>query len=480
MIIRGKQKNWQVVIGLEVHAQMNTKYKLFSPMSKTIFGEECNSQVSFIDVALPGTLPRLNSECVDMAVKTGLAISARINEKSIFDRKNYFYSDLPQGYQITQMYHPIINDGKVEIELENGITKIIKVDRIHIEQDAGKNIHDESLDHTLIDLNRAGIGLMEIVTEPSMRAPEEAGAFLRSLRIIMRYIGSCDGNMEEGSMRCDANVSVMPDSSNFLGTRVELKNLNSIKNVMRAIEIESHRQVEILESGGIVKQETRLFDPDKQITKSMRNKEDLADYRYFSDPNLIPIILTQDYIEKIRQTLPEMPKDKINRYIKDFCITIDQAKIIANDKNNAIFFEKMVYHGAQPKNAANWMISELFSYIKDIDTSPVSAENLADLVILIDKGNISGKIAKTILEKMFIECKSANEIIALENLSQINNKDDIIKIIKDVILNHPKEVDDYRSGRVKLFGFFVGQIMQRSKGMANPTLVNDLLKIELK
>ena len=480
-IVKGKGE-WEVVIGLEVHAQINSQSKLFS-RSKTEFGAKPNSQVSFIDAAMPGMLPSINGKCVEQAVKTGLGLDAQINLYSSFDRKNYFYPDLPQGYQISQFRHPIITNGRVIIDLPNKEKKAIGITRIHIEQDAGKSIHDQSPDETLVDLNRAGIALMEIVTDPDMRSSEEAAEFLKKLRSILRYLGSCDGDMEKGSMRCDANISVKLKGTDKYGTRVEIKNVNSVKFLMKAINYEAIRQVELLESGSEVLQETRLFDSNAEVTRSMRTKEDAIDYRYFSDPDLLQLVISEEYVNNIRKSLPELPDVKIARYISTMGISEYDAMVIVADKNIADYFEATAVL-TDPKLAANWIIVELFGKLNkaglEISNSPIKPGNLAELIELIRSNVISGKIAKQVFEIMFDTQEAPKAIIEKHGLVQVTDNSAIEKFIDQVLAANSDKVAEYKAGKEKLFGFFVGQVMQISKGRANPVILNQILQNKLK
>jgi aspartyl-tRNA(Asn)/glutamyl-tRNA(Gln) amidotransferase subunit B len=479
MFIEGKTGTWEYVIGLEVHAQVSSKAKLFSTASTT-FGAAPNSQVSFIDAAMPGMLPVLNAFCVEQAVKTGIALNATINKFSAFDRKNYFYPDLPSGYQISQFYHPIVSNGFIEIEIAGQLKKIA-VERIHLEQDAGKSIHDQSPHYTLIDLNRAGIALMEIVTAPDLRSPEEAGAYLKKLRSILRAIASCDGDMEKGSMRCDANVSVRKNGQPY-GVRCEIKNLNSIKNVIKAIEYEGGRQVAILESAGQIDQETRLFDATTFTTRLMRSKEDALDYRYFPDPDLLPLQLEDEYISKIRDSLPELPDAKKLRYINDFGISKYDAQVLVAEQEVADYFEQLSGQ-TDLKQAANWIISELFSYLNKvgitIEQSKVSPSNLAKLINLIQDGSISGKMAKEVFYEICETGQDAQHIISTKGVVQISDIAELEKIVDQVLAQNPDSVASYKAGKDKLFGFFVGQIMKQTASKANPNIINELLRQKL-
>jgi aspartyl-tRNA(Asn)/glutamyl-tRNA(Gln) amidotransferase subunit B len=479
-IIKGNTGDWEMVIGLEVHAQVSSNSKLFSG-SATEFGSEPNTQVSLVDAAMPGMLPVINGYCVGQAVKTGLGINAQINLKSVFDRKNYFYADLPQGYQISQFLDPIVGKGEVLLDMPDGTVKKVGVTRIHLEQDAGKSMHDQSPDSTFIDLNRSGIALMEVVSEPDMRAPEEAAEYMKKLRSIVRYLGTCDGDMEKGSMRCDANVSVRKAGAPY-GTRCEIKNLNSIRNIIRAIEFEAKRQVEILETGGSIAQETRLFDANTGETRTMRSKEDAHDYRYFPDPDLLPLVLEQSFVDGIRKTLPELPDGKKKRYIENFGLSPYDASVLVADQASAEFFEK-VANDNDPKLAANWITAELFGRLnksgKDITESPVTAEKMAGLLALITDNTISGKIAKDVLDIMMETGKDAAAIVEEKGMKQVTDTGAIEKVIDEIIAANADKVAEYRSGKDKMFGFFVGQVMKAMQGKGNPALVNDILKKKL-
>jgi aspartyl-tRNA(Asn)/glutamyl-tRNA(Gln) amidotransferase subunit B len=481
-LIKGNTGDWEVVIGLEVHAQISSNAKLFSG-SSTAFGSEPNSNVSFVDSAMPGMLPVINLYCIEQAVKTGFGIRAKINELSVFDRKNYFYADLPTGYQITQFKNPIVSGGQIDIEMPYGKCKI-GVERIHVEQDAGKSLHDQSPTSTFIDLNRAGVGLMEIVSDPDMRSAEEAGEYLKKLRIILRYIESCDGDMEKGSMRCDANVSVRRAGTTELGTRNEIKNLNSIRNVVIAINSEARRQIDVLESGGKINQATRLFDANTNETRVMRDKENAHDYRYFPDPDLYPLKLEAAHIAKLKSQMPELPDEKIERYTTRMGLNSYDALVLAADKTSAEFFENVANESGAPKLASNWITAELFGRLNkaglDIANSKVSASSLAGLIKLISDNTISGKIAKDVLDIMFETGQEAAKIVAEKGLTQVTDTGAIEKIIDEVIAANPENLAEYRSGKDKLFGFFVGQVMKLSGGKANPAAVNDLLKAKLK
>ena len=479
-IIKGNKFEWEVVIGLEVHCQIKTNSKLFS-RSSTEFGAGQNEHVSFFDCAMPGQLPVLNEHSVEQAIKTGLGLNAEFNMKSKFDRKNYFYADLPQGYQITQFFNPIIKNGWLEIKIDNN-KKRIRIHEAHLEQDAGKSIHDQNPTYSFIDLNRAGTTLLEIVSEPDMRSPAEAMEYLRELRALVRALDTCDGNMDEGSMRCDANVSVMKIGSKEFGTRCEIKNVNSIKNVGDAIEYEAKRHIELLENGITVDQETRKYDALSGTTKTMRSKEDAIDYRYFPEPDLAPLIITQELIDKIRANMPELPEEKKERYINEYKISEYDAGILTSDNNISDFFEKLAKKH-NPKLAANWLTSELFGRLNkmaiSIEQSPIQADDLSGLLSLIEDETISGKIAKDVLDLMFETNKKASEIVEEKGLKQNTNTDEIIKLIDEVIVSNPKQVEQYKAGNDRIFGFFVGQLMKLSGGKINPKLANELLKDKL-
>ena len=476
-----RDRDWELVIGLEVHAQISSKSKLFS-RSKTNFGAEPNSQVSFVDAAMPGMLPSINGECVRQAVRSGLAIGGTVNLFSRFDRKNYFYPDLPQGYQITQFYYPIVSNGSIAINISDNESKIVKINRIHIEQDAGKSLHDQSPSETFIDLNRSGIALMEIVTDPDMRSSEEAARFLKELRLILRYLGSCDGDMEKGSLRCDANVSVRALGSKTYGTRVEIKNVNSVKFLIKAINYEAERQIALIESGEEILQETRLFDSISEVTRSMRSKENSVDYRYFPDPDLLPLTFSEEYVEEARNSLPELPNVKLARYVNELGLSLYDAEVIVSEQATTRYFEE-VAAVIEPKIAVNWIIGELFAKLNklgiDIENSPIEPEGLIELLELVKDDTISGKIAKQVFELMFEEGKRPKDLVEKYNLRQVTNTKEIEAIVDKVIADNPSEVEEYRSGRDKLFGFFVGQVMKLSKGKASPELVNNLLRIKL-
>ncbi|MDT9597796.1 Asp-tRNA(Asn)/Glu-tRNA(Gln) amidotransferase subunit GatB [Sphingosinicella rhizophila] len=491
--IQGATGEWEVVIGLEVHAQVTSKAKLFSGAS-TQFGAEPNSQVSLVDAAMPGMLPVLNGECVRQAVRTGLALEAAINKFSRFDRKNYFYADLPQGYQISQLYHPIVGEGEIEILLGEGdrqVTKRIGIERIHLEQDAGKLMHDQHPSFSYVDLNRSGVALMEIVSKPDMRSPEEAGAYIRKLRSVLRYVGSCDGNMEQGSMRADVNVSVRRPGESF-GTRTETKNVNSVRFIMATIEYEANRQVDVLESGGAIVQETRLWDPDKGETRSLRSKEDAHDYRYFPDPDLLPLELTDDVLEECRASLPELPDAKRHRYEQELGLSAYNASVLTADVESARWFEALLEAltaraGKSPqevgKSASNWVISDLFGALNrtgaTIETSPVTPAQGAELLALIADGTLSATLGKQVFEIMIETGRDAGLIVEERGLRQTSDTGAIEAVIAEVMAANEDKVAEYRGGKDKLFGFFVGQTMKAMAGKANPAVVNELLKKKL-
>ena len=480
-LIEKNGKKYEVVIGLEVHAQVLSESKLFST-SPTKFGAEPNTQVSLVDAAFPGMLPVINEFCIKQAIKTGIGLNAKINNKSIFDRKNYFYADLPQGYQISQYKDPIVGEGSVVLDLTSR-SKTVGIERLHLEQDAGKSIHDIDPKNTLVDLNRSGVALMEIVSKPDLRSPEEVNAYIKKLRSIMRYLGTCDGNMQEGSLRADVNVSVRKHGEDKYGTRCEIKNVNSIKFMQMAIEYEANRQVDILEEGGKIDQETRLFDTKKNETRSMRSKEDAHDYRYFPDPDLLPLEFDNDYVEKIRKEIPELPDQKKSRFIEKFNLSSYEANILVSDLETSKYFE-VVIKNSDVKLAANWITGELFALLNEknleITESPISAKNLSKLINLIKDGTISGKIAKTVFEIMSDGDKDPNNVVKDKDLKQQSDPKELEKLIEKVINENQDKVKEYKSGKEKLFGFFVGQAMKVSGGKANPQLVNEILKKKLK
>lgn len=479
--IKGETGDWEMVIGLEVHAQVTSNSKLFSGASSE-FGAAPNSHVSLVDAAMPGMLPVLNRYVVEQAVKTGLGLNAQVNKHSVFARKNYFYPDLPQGYQISQFDHPIVGKGKIEIDLPDGTVKEIGITRLHLEQDAGKSVHDMHPTKSYVDLNRSGSALMEIVSEPDIRGPEEATAYVSKLRMILQYLGTCNGNMDEGSMRCDVNISVRKPGDEF-GTRAEIKNVNSLRAVHQAILFEADRQIEIIENGGEVVQETRLWDPSKMETRSMRSKEDAHDYRYFPDPDLLPLELTDELMERIRATLPELPDEKKHRFMNEFGLGVYDASVLIAEQSRADYFEVVVKKAGDAKLAANWVINELLGWLNKNDTSlndsPVSAENLGQMVARIVDNTISGKIAKDVFAAMTETGKNADTIIEEKGLKQVTDTGAIEKIIDEVLTANPDNVAAYRGGKEQLFGFFVGQVMKASQGKANPTIVNELLKKKL-
>ncbi|MFT8484301.1 Asp-tRNA(Asn)/Glu-tRNA(Gln) amidotransferase subunit GatB [Gluconobacter oxydans] len=476
--ITGNTGEWEIVVGLEVHAQVISQAKLFSGASAS-YGGEPNTHVSLIDAGFPGMLPVLNQECVAQAVRTGLGLNAQINLFSRFDRKNYFYADLPTGYQISQFAHPIVGEGKVLVDLADGSTREIGVTRLHLEQDAGKSIHDQDPTRSFIDLNRAGVALMEIVSEPDIRSPEEAGAYLRKLRQILRYIDTCDGNMEEGSMRADVNVSVRKPGEEGYRTRCEIKNVNSIRYVMQSIEVEAQRQIEIWESGGEVDQETRLFDHVRSETRSLRSKEDAHDYRYFPDPDLLPLIIEQSWVDELEAALPELPEAKRDRLEREYGVSRYEASVLTAEQAVADFYET-VAKGADARLATNWMLGDFFAALnrtgRSIEDSPVSAEGLRELLSLISDSTINGKIAKEVLEDMVETGESASAIVERKGLRQVTDTGAIESSIRDILAANADKVAEFKSGKDKLFGFFVGQTMKAMKGKGNPALVNETLK----
>jgi len=479
-LIKGKTGDWEMVIGLEVHAQVTSNSKLFSGAS-TAFGAEPNSQVSLVDAAMPGMLPVLNKVAVEQAVRTGLGLEAQINLTSVFERKNYFYADLPQGYQISQFLHPIVGEGTIILDLEDGETREVGIERLHLEQDAGKSIHDQHPTQSYIDLNRSGVTLMEIVSKPDMRSAEEAGAYLRKLRTILRYLGTCDGNMDEGSMRADVNLS-MRRPGEELGTRTETKNVNSIRFVQQSIEQEARRQVEVLEDGGKIVQETRLFDGMTGKSRSMRSKEEAHDYRYFPDPDLLPLELDPTWVEAIKASLPELPDAKKSRFISDLELSTYDAGVLVADQDTAAFFET-VAKGRDAKLAANWVIGDYFGALNksgaDLQTAPVDAKKLGGLLDLIADGTISGRIAKEVFEEMWESGQEADAIVDSKGLKQISDSSEIEGLVDDIIANNPGQVEQFKGGNEKLLGWFVGQVMKATQGKANPGLVNKVLRSKL-
>ena len=485
-VIAGAKHDWELVIGLEVHAQVATAAKLFSGAS-TLFGAEPNENVAFVDAGMPGMLPVINEGCIAQAVRTGLGLKARINLTSAFDRKNYFYPDLPQGYQISQLYHPIVGEGEVLVEMGPGIARLVRIERIHLEQDAGKSIHDMDPTMSFVDLNRTGVALMEIVSRPDIRGPEEAAAYVAKLRQILRYLGTCDGNMQNGNLRADVNVSVCrpgqyekyQETQDFshLGTRCEIKNMNSMRFIQMAIEFEARRQIAILEDGGKIVQETRLYDPDRNETRSMRSKEEAHDYRYFPDPDLLPLVIEQAWVDDIARTLPELPDTRKARYISDFGLSDYDAAVLTAEKENAVYFEE-VARGREGKLAANWVINELFGRLKKDDKgiadSPVSPAQLGGILDLISKGEISGKIAKDLFEIVYNEGGAPADIVEKRGMRQVTDTGAIEAAVDAVIAANPGQVEKARANP-KLAGWFVGQVMKETGGKANPAAVNALV-----
>ena len=479
-VIQGETGDWELVIGLEIHAQVTSKSKLFSGAA-TDFGAEPNTQVSLVDAAMPGMLPVINEKCVEQAVRTGLGLKAQINLTSVFARKNYFYADLPQGYQISQFEFPIVGEGEVILDMPDGSTRSVGIERLHLEQDAGKSMHDQHPSKSFIDLNRAGVCLMEIVSKPDMRSPEEAAAYVTKVRSILRYLGSCDGNMAEGSMRADANVSVRKAGEPYR-TRAEIKNVNSIRFLQQAIEFEARRQIDVYEEGGTVVQETRLWDSVKGETRSMRSKEMAHDYRYFHDPDLLPLVLSQGYVDDIKASLPELPDEKKERFIKDYSLYTYDAGVLVAEQANADFFEA-VAKGRDPKLACNWVMGDFAAaqnkQSRSIDNPVVTSANLGGLVDLIADNTISGRIAKEVFELMVETGKAPAEIVEEKGLKQVTDTGAIEAAIDAVLAANPDKVADFKGGKDKLFGFFVGQVMKNTGGKANPALVNDILKTKL-
>ena len=479
-LIKRNNNEYEVVIGLEVHAQVLSESKLFSS-APTKFGAEPNTQVSLVDAAFPGMLPVINEFCIKQAVKTGIGLNAKINKKSIFDRKNYFYADLPQGYQISQYKNPIVGEGSIVLDLTTG-EKIVGIERLHLEQDAGKSIHDMDPQNTLVDLNRSGVALMEIVSKPDLRSLEEVNAYIKKLRSIMRYLGTCDGNMQEGSLRADVNVSVRKKGQKEFGTRCEIKNVNSIKFMQMAIDYEANRQVDVIEEGGTIDQETRLFDIKKNETRSMRSKEDAHDYRYFPDPDLLPLELSDKFINDLKKNIPELPDEKKKRFIEKFKLSPYEANILVSDIETSKYFEEVI-EKSDVKLSTNWITGELFALLNEknleISQSPITAKNLSKLINLIKDGTISGKIAKSVFEIMADEGKDPQIIVEEKDLKQQSDPKEIKKLIDKIITDNPDKVKEYKSGKDKLFGFFVGQVMKVSGGKANPQLVNEILKKKL-
>ncbi len=479
-LLDGRTGAWEMVIGLEVHAQVVAQAKLFSGAA-TAFGAAPNTQVSPVDAAFPGMLPVINRFCVEQAVRTGLGLAAEINLVSVFARKNYFYPDLPAGYQISQYSQPIVGRGQIVLDLPDGATRTIGITRLHLEQDAGKSLHDQHPSFTYVDLNRAGVALMEIVSEPDLRSAEEAGAYLRKLRSILRYLGTCDGNMEEGSLRCDCNVSVRRPGDE-LGTRCEIKNVNSVRFAMLAIDYEARRQVELIEDGGTVAQETRLFDAARGVTRPMRSKEQAHDYRYFPDPDLLPVVLDAAWVDGLRARLPELPDAKQARFVDAYKLTPQDAGVLVAEKASADYFER-VARGRDAKLAANWVMGELFGALNragtDIERSPVAADALGELIDLIRDGTLSGRLAKDVFAAMLETGRPASAIVAEQGLRQVTDTGAIEEAVDAVLAREAGKVAEYRGGREKLFGYFVGQVMKATAGKANPALVNELLRKRL-
>lgn len=478
-LIRGATGDWEVVIGLEVHAQVTSNAKLFSGAA-TAFGGEPNSHVSLVDAAMPGMLPVINEECVRQAIRTGLGLNAKINCRSVFDRKNYFYPDLPQGYQISQYKSPIVGEGEVVVDLPDGESVTVGIERLHLEQDAGKSIHDQHPTMSLVDLNRSGVALMEIVSKPDLRSSEQAKAYISKLRTILRYLGTCDGDMEKGNLRADVNVSVRRPGEPF-GTRCEIKNVNSIRFIGQAVEYEARRQIEILEEGGKIDQETRLFDPGKGETRSMRSKEEAHDYRYFPDPDLLPLEFTQAYVEDLKAHLPELPDAKKQRFVRDHGLSVYDADVLVSESATANYFET-VAKGRDPKVAANWVINELFGRLnkvgKDIDDAPVSAQQLGTILDLIAENTISGKIAKDLFEILWAEGGDPRAVVEARGMKQVTDVGAIAKVVDEIVAANPDKVEQAKANP-KLLGWFVGQVMKSSGGKANPQAVNDLLRTKL-
>ena len=479
-LVAGRTGDWEVVIGLEVHAQVSSSAKLFSG-APTKFGAEPNQNVSLVDAAMPGMLPVINKECVNQAVRTGLGLKAEINLFSVFDRKNYFYADLPQGYQISQFKQPIVGEGVLRIDLADGSSKDIGIERLHLEQDAGKSMHDQHPSKSYIDLNRTGVALMEIVSRPDIRSATQAAAYVKKLRSILRYLGTCDGNMEEGSLRADVNVSVRRPGAE-LGTRTETKNLNSLRFIQQAIDYEVARQIEIIEDGGVINQETRLFDTNTGVTRTMRSKEDAHDYRYFPDPDLLPLEISQSDVDKLASDLPELPDSIKDRLMHDYGLSAYDASVITEERETAAFYEA-ASKGRDRKLVANWMTVELFGALNkaglELASSPVSPDALGGLVDLISDGTISGRIAKDVFADMMVSGKQAADIVEEKGLKQVSDSGAIEALIDDVLAANEDKVAEYRGGKDKLFGFFVGQVMKQSGGQANPGMVNQLLRTKL-
>jgi len=470
-------KGWEVVIGMEIHAQVSSDAKLFSGAS-TEFGGEANSHVSLVDAAMPGMLPVINAECVRHAVRTGLGLKAQINLKSVFDRKNYFYPDLPQGYQISQYKSPIVGEGEVIVDIADGETVRVGIERLHLEQDAGKSLHEQNPDMSLVDLNRAGVALMEIVSKPDLRSAEEAMAFVRKLRSVLRYLGTCDGDMEKGNLRADVNVSVRKPGAP-LATRCEIKNLNSIRFIGQAIEHEAQRQIDVIEDGGTIEQETRLFDPVEGETRSMRTKEEAHDYRYFPDPDLLPLELTPSFVAELQSSLPELPDEKKARFVRDYALSAYDAGVLVAERETAEYFETMIGAGADPKAAANWLINEYFGRLNKegltVSTGPLSAGANAAIVQMVAQDVISGKVAKDVLTIVCTEGGDPREVVERRGLRQVSDVAALEKIVNEIVAKNPDKVADAKANP-KAIGWFVGQVMKASGGKANPQTVNALLK----
>jgi len=484
-LIKGKKHEWETVIGLEIHAQVKSNSKLFSS-SSTAFGSKPNSQVSLVDAAMPGMLPVINKYCIEQAVKTGIGLKAKINNHSVFDRKNYFYADLPQGYQISQYKYPIVGEGKVTIDFKNGSSKDIRIVRLHLEQDAGKSLHDQNPTKTYVDLNRSGVALMEIVSEPDIRSADEAGLYISKIRSILMYLDTCDGNMQEGSLRADVNISVRKPGDEY-GTRCEIKNLNSIKFIKQAINYEAKRQIEVLEEGGNIEQNTLLFNTSTGKTRPMRSKEEAHDYRYFPDPDLLPLDIDQNVIDDLISKIPELPDDRKKRYVDEYSLSNYDSSILTADKSVSDYFDAVIKSDKSlretSKIVVNWITSELFSILNENNTeikySPISPEDLGKLVKLIKNDIISGKIAKDVLIKMFNSKQDPETIIEEKGLKQVTDTSEIENIVDEVIQENEKMVEKYLAGKDKLLGFFVGQSMKKSKGKANPKILNDIIKKKL-
>ncbi len=484
-LIKGNKFEWETIIGLEIHAQVKSKSKLFSN-SSTVFGSKPNSQVSLVDAAMPGMLPVINQYCIEQAVRTGIGLNAKINNYSVFDRKNYFYADLPQGYQISQYKYPIVGEGKVTIDFKDGNSKDIRIVRLHLEQDAGKSLHDQNPTKTYVDLNRSGVALMEIVSEPDIRSADEAGLYINKIRSILMYLDTCDGNMQEGSLRADVNISVRKPGDDY-GTRCEIKNLNSIKFIKQAINYEAKRQIEILEEGGTIEQNTLLFNTSNGKTRPMRSKEEAHDYRYFPDPDLLPLDISQREIDKLKSSITELPDDRKKRYVNEYNLSNYDASVLTADKYVSDYFDDVIDTDKSLKNSSkivvNWITSELFSILNEknveINKSPITPKYLGRLIKLILEDVISGKIAKDVLIDMYNTKRDPETIIDKKGLKQLTNTNEIEDIVKEVLEENQKMVEQYLSGKDKLLGFFVGESMKKSKGKANPKILNEILKAKL-